>query len=63
MSTARARRLRLAPGNIAGSLEPAASFVRRLGCAAGPLDEMWTLRGLFFPGQTLETMDCKGSMD
>lgn len=35
VSPARARRLRLALGNAAGSLEPAASFVRRLVCAEG----------------------------
>lgn len=63
MNAARARRLRLALGNAAGSLDPATSFVPRLGCAAGPRDEMWALRGLFFSAQTLETMDCKGSMD
>lgn len=48
MNTARARRLWLAPGSAAGSLESYASFVRRLGCAVGQQDEMWTLRELFF---------------
>lgn len=53
----------LAPGKAAGSLEPAPSFVRRFGCAAGPREGMWALRGLLFSAPILETMDRKGSTD
>lgn len=48
VNSARARRLWLAPGSAAGSLESSASFVPRSGCAAGQQGEMWTLRELFF---------------
>lgn len=64
VSPARARRLRLALGNAAGSLEPAASFVRRLVCAGGGhRTECGRCGDFSFLPKLLKQWDCKESMD